>query len=820
MKYQRIWLLTVTITWMAFRGVLAATPNLLNRNYKDSPSRKRALSCGDECPYDAPPMKKQRLDLKISLTNLENTLKEYRKTMNSKSEKEELLSSESNEDDDISWNNTSYEEDGIDDQSFETRRAAKQTRAYLPDEEEPTTSGNPKTDFTPPRELTGKYKGSHDIYGEPHGEGTQIWNNGDEYRGSWDHGKMHGRGIYKWRMYPDSSHPVKKSVNHGDERKSKHKQASTNTINHPTPTMVSYLQTYAAFIPYSQTTQNKYKEQTSTPSSGVTHTGPNTNVNTQQLPTPLTAPVYQDTAQSASSNETQYSDQTANSKNTQIISQDPVSKSTVNIKSQPILPVNVYKILSIIKHSSRNTQTDDANGNTVHRTTNTATGDNLHLFHPNPLNMRILPLFQMLRNLPLNLQLNMSKFEPDDTTNTATGNTNNATSDDTTNTATGNTNNATSYDTTNTDTGNTNQATSDDTTNTATGNTNNATSYDTTNTDTGNTNQATSDDTTNTATGNTNNATSYDTTNTDTGNTNQATSDDTTNTATGNTNNATSDDTTNSTAEPWKAVYTGEWIKHKRHGVGEMKYAEGVTYVGEWQDGLYSGFGKMAIDSVGKTFHGKWVGGQMAIIDHKFKDHPTFVQYVGQFHAWPWIPNGTGRMLYKNGDVYEGDWCMGKHNGHGIMLDFGKQTIYEGVWIEDKRQGTGFGTLIHRGAKGKDIEMYNGQFKDYKKHGLGAAEFADGRAYKGEWRADVIHGEGIMLVNTKLPALTRRLVGSWKNGKRHGEFCWNSRLGIWNYRVYDKGVLTCAEEKCLDKTKSLQICQKIIDKCRLIPFHC
>lgn len=35
-----------------------------------------------------------------------------------------------------------------------------------------------------------------------------------------------------------------------------------------------------------------------------------------------------------------------------------------------------------------------------------------------------------------------------------------------------------------------------------------------------------------------------------------------------------------------------------------------------------------------------------------------------------WFENklhGEGRMIYSNGDVYEGQWCMGKRSGYGVL---------------------------------------------------------------------------------------------------------------------------------------------------------
>jgi hypothetical protein len=34
------------------------------------------------------------------------------------------------------------------------------------------------------------------------------------------------------------------------------------------------------------------------------------------------------------------------------------------------------------------------------------------------------------------------------------------------------------------------------------------------------------------------------------------------------------------------------------------------------------------------------------------------------------LPHGDGRMIYSNGDVYEGQWYLGKRNGYGVLTKY------------------------------------------------------------------------------------------------------------------------------------------------------
>jgi len=63
-----------------------------------------------------------------------------------------------------------------------------------------------------------------------------------------------------------------------------------------------------------------------------------------------------------------------------------------------------------------------------------------------------------------------------------------------------------------------------------------------------------------------------------------------------------------------------------------------------------------------------------------------------------------------------------------------------------------------------DGSVYEGDWKDDKKHGEGKCTFADGSVYEGELKNDKVHGEGKCTF-----ASGEVYEGELKNGKRHGE---------------------------------------------------
>lgn len=41
------------------------------------------------------------------------------------------------------------------------------------------------------------------------------------------------------------------------------------------------------------------------------------------------------------------------------------------------------------------------------------------------------------------------------------------------------------------------------------------------------------------------------------------------------------------------------------------------------------------------------------------------------------LPQGAGKMIYKSGDSYDGEWVNGKFHGHGVYK-FKDGTVYSG----------------------------------------------------------------------------------------------------------------------------------------------
>ena len=87
------------------------------------------------------------------------------------------------------------------------------------------------------------------------------------------------------------------------------------------------------------------------------------------------------------------------------------------------------------------------------------------------------------------------------------------------------------------------------------------------------------------------------------------------------------------------------------------------------------------------------------------------------------LGGGRVRQTLANGSVYEGGWRDGKRHGSGKIM-FASGAVYDGDWEDDKRQGNGK-YLFDSG------DVYEGNYKNGEMHGHGKMVFANGDVYEG-----------------------------------------------------------------------------------------
>jgi hypothetical protein len=98
------------------------------------------------------------------------------------------------------------------------------------------------------------------------------------------------------------------------------------------------------------------------------------------------------------------------------------------------------------------------------------------------------------------------------------------------------------------------------------------------------------------------------------------------------------------------------------------------------------------------------------------------------------IVSGRGRIVWNNGEVFDGTLIKGVKEGQGSFKWKNGQT-YTGAWSRD--QPNGRGVMVF--ANGN---RYEGEFRDGLPHGQGTTKFKGGDVYTGNWVRGQSHGQG------------------------------------------------------------------------------
>ena len=106
--------------------------------------------------------------------------------------------------------------------------------------------------------------------------------------------------------------------------------------------------------------------------------------------------------------------------------------------------------------------------------------------------------------------------------------------------------------------------------------------------------------------------------------------------------------------------------------------------------------------------------------------------------------SGTGKVVWANGDIFEGTLSKGQPEGQGVFKWASGQR-YEGGWMGG--QSHGHGSMAY--ANGN---QYTGEWIASKEQGQGRLVFPSGDVYVGAFEAGVFAGQGIY---------------TWKNGQRY-----------------------------------------------------
>ncbi|XP_077584361.1 alsin-like [Stigmatopora nigra] len=188
------------------------------------------------------------------------------------------------------------------------------------------------------------------------------------------------------------------------------------------------------------------------------------------------------------------------------------------------------------------------------------------------------------------------------------------------------------------------------------------------------------------------------------------------------------------------AQYTGSWLAGRVHGSGTLRWPDGRTYTGNFNNGLEDGYGECMIPdkllNKAGCYQGHWRHGKI---------------------------HGFGIYRYATGEVYEGCFNEGQRHGYGMLRsgkkDKNSSNVFIGQWFCDKRAGYGVCDDITRGEK------YMGMWLDDERHGNAVVVTQYGVYYEGNFRENKMSGPGL-LVSDDDTAFHGELSEDWTiNGK-------------------------------------------------------
>ena len=184
-------------------------------------------------------------------------------------------------------------------------------------------------------------------------------------------------------------------------------------------------------------------------------------------------------------------------------------------------------------------------------------------------------------------------------------------------------------------------------------------------------------------------------------------------------------------------VYTGDILERNITGTGAMQYKTGASYEGEWLNGLYQGKGTYidendimspivywdkgvrAKNKFFSTKYGKWKGGFDGEHPYgngimSFPEGSRYEEFEGFWDRT--APSQTGKLLYrKTGLLYEGEFVNGKREGTGKLSNKKSgDLVYEGEWKNDLKCGQGVlyferADLAGNGAEGGKRQRKGGK---------------------------------------------------------------------------------------------------------------
>ncbi len=206
--------------------------------------------------------------------------------------------------------------------------------------------------------------------------------------------------------------------------------------------------------------------------------------------------------------------------------------------------------------------------------------------------------------------------------------------------------------------------------------------------------------------------------------------------------------------------YEGYSADTFRQGYGKLTYLSGDIYEGNFFEDMRSGYGVYTFnpDNLDEAYYsraeGNWVNDSLNGQARLYYKDGTLIYsgnviagvenglgtsffeggtYVGEHKDG--MPNGNGKMMYDDGEYYEGFVVDGVSNGPGKLYLSSTNETFIGNFQDDLLQGEG------EYINGDEGWRYNGPFKDGLFNGIGEIILSDGETYYAEYEEGIYLGE-------------------------------------------------------------------------------
>lgn len=138
--------------------------------------------------------------------------------------------------------------------------------------------------------------------------------------------------------------------------------------------------------------------------------------------------------------------------------------------------------------------------------------------------------------------------------------------------------------------------------------------------------------------------------------------------------------------------------------------------------------------------------------------------------------HGVGRLVWRNGDTYEGSFVNDLREGHGRLLFASREGPTGGKYVGEWRNNQMHGNGTRKYPNG---DCYVGEYEYGKREGEGRFYYSNGDMYWGGWHKNQMNGRGRYYYKNG-----QRFEGNFVDGKRIGKGklqLTDGRLEIFNY---------------------------------------